>query len=189
VICIVTFPATRKRKTPPQACGSRTQPRQRAVAAMPSSFIRTIGSHRRTAASNRRLRHWTGSADPSGGRRSRARRHSGECVAYRRWGISPRPEDVTDCRKTGAGILALAGNPPFRCGLNKPFRFQPNRESAPRSLNGQSVPGLMLTPNQYPLHGINNPPSPRRRPGPSDLASHSAAGFLTAEWLVKPTVL
>jgi hypothetical protein len=58
-------------KTPPQACGSRTQPRQRAVAAMPSSFIRTLGSHRQAAASNRRLRHWTGSADPSLGEGAR----------------------------------------------------------------------------------------------------------------------
>ena len=48
---------------------------------------------------DRRLRHSTGSADPPlRWRRSRARVGCrGQDLAYRRWGIAPRPEDVTNC--------------------------------------------------------------------------------------------
>src|SRR3546814_4107323 len=64
-----------------------------------SSFIRTV---RKRAASNRRLRHRTGSADlPRPAKDSQtAEALAGSRVAswrrraYRRWGISPRPEDV-----------------------------------------------------------------------------------------------
>jgi len=63
---------------------------------------------------DRRLRHRTGSADPSRPgprRRSRARR----IATYRRWGVSPRPEDVTYCcRLGGAWILA-----PGPCALRR----------------------------------------------------------------------
>src|SRR3546814_2872259 len=64
-----------------------------------SSFIRTV---RKRAASNRRLRHRTGSADLPGPAKDSqtAEALAGSRVAswrrraYRRWGISPRPEDV-----------------------------------------------------------------------------------------------
>src|SRR3546814_19044346 len=64
-----------------------------------SSFIRTV---RKRAASNRRLRHRTGSADLPGPAKDSqtAEALAGSRVAswrrraYRRWGISPRPEGV-----------------------------------------------------------------------------------------------
>ena len=58
---------------------------------------------------DRRLRRSTGSADPPlHWRRSRARVGCrGQDLAYRRWGIAPRPKDVTNC---GAGEPARHSN-------------------------------------------------------------------------------
>jgi len=64
-------------------------------------FIRTV--RKRSPASNRRLRHRTGSADPPAWPEALA---GSPRKAYRRWGISPRPEDVVQCRITGGGSLA-----------------------------------------------------------------------------------
>ena len=78
-------------------------------------FIRTL--RKLSPASNRRLRHRTGSADPRpaqsgwdsiriGPRRSRARCRVTPST-YRRWGISPRPEDAIG-NAGQAGLCSLA---------------------------------------------------------------------------------
>src|SRR5690606_28876908 len=61
---------------------------------------------------DRRLRTWTGSADPPGTRRRSRARRACCAAAYRRWGVAPRPEDVVCAGRAGAGdSTARPGGP------------------------------------------------------------------------------
>src|SRR3546814_5746914 len=104
------FPYTtlfRSNEKRPWACGCTRLGR-----ALLSSFIRTV---RKRAASNRRLRHRTGSADLPGPAKDSqtAEALAGSRVAswrrraYRRWGISPRPEDVLDPEEHTSELQSL----------------------------------------------------------------------------------
>src|SRR3546814_1292213 len=78
---------------------------------------------------DRRLRHPTGSADPPAWPEALAglsRRPMKSLATYRRWGVSPRPEDVTWAAVTAMAILApgpgLSGPPAERCvGASRRF--------------------------------------------------------------------
>ena len=58
---------------------------------------------------DRRLWHFTRSADPDVREGRRALAGSPHCMAYRRWGIAPRPEDVLHVVLTTFGIVRLSG--------------------------------------------------------------------------------
>ncbi len=86
-----TFPAWTACEKRPKASGRHTPAK---ACTVPSSLIRTIW--RLSPASNRRLRILTGSADLPAGPEALAGSYRWPLAlgTYRRWGVSPRPEDV-----------------------------------------------------------------------------------------------
>ena len=86
---------------------SRTQyGRPGAGAPGQSGMCRHIFSH---PDYDRRLWHLTRSADPDVREGRRALAGSPHCMAYRRWGIAPRPEDVLHVVLTTFSIVRLSG--------------------------------------------------------------------------------
>ncbi len=103
---------------------------------------------------DRRLWHSTRSADPARMRgRSRARRLT---PAYRRWGISPRPEDAL-----------IAGRDPSRQRRAKhTSAARAAQQTSPKTLLTTPSNGIVRTADTRPARPSRTEPAPARRASP-----------------------